>query len=44
VIKRRFSRSGVRWTRAGGAPWLELRALKLSLQWDDFWSDVMAVT
>jgi hypothetical protein len=44
LIKARFCRSGMRWTRAGGAPLLQLRALKLSLQWDDFWTDVMAVT
>jgi hypothetical protein len=44
VIKARFCRSGMRWTRAGGAPLLQLRTLRLSLQWDDFWTDVMAVT
>jgi hypothetical protein len=44
VIKARFCRSGMRWTRAGGAPLLQLRTLKLSLQWEDFWTDVMAVT
>lgn len=43
LIKARFGRSGMRWTRTGGAPLLQLRALRLSLQWDDFWTDVMAV-
>ena len=42
LVKARFCRSGMRWQRAGGAPLLQLRALKLSRQWDDFWTDVMA--
>ncbi len=44
LVKARFGRSGMHWTRTGGAPLLQLRALKLSLQWDDFWTDAMAVT
>ena len=44
LIKARFGRSGMRWTRAGGAPLLQLRTLKLSRQWDDFWLGAMAAT
>ena len=41
LIKARFCRSGMRWKRACGAPILRLRAIKLSHQWDSFWSKVM---
>ena len=41
LIKARFCRSGMRWKRDSGAPILELRAIKLSKQWDSFWKDVM---
>jgi hypothetical protein len=41
LIKARFCRSGMRWKRASGTPILQLRALKLSHQWDSFWSKVM---
>ena len=41
LIKARFCRSGMRWKRASGAPILQLRAIKLSQQWDSFWSKVM---
>ena len=41
LIKARFCRSGMRWKRASGAPILQLRAIKLSQQWDSFWTNVM---
>jgi hypothetical protein len=41
LIKARFCRSGMRWKRTSGAPILQLRAIKLSLQWESFWSKVM---
>lgn len=41
LIKARFCRSGMRWKRASGAPILQLRAIRLSQQWDSFWSKVM---
>ena len=41
LLKARFCRSGMRWKRASGAPLLQLRAIKLSQQWDSFWSKVM---
>jgi hypothetical protein len=41
LIKARFCRSGMRWKRASGAPILQLRAIKLSQQWDGFWAQVM---
>ncbi len=41
LIKARFCRSGMRWKRASGAPILQLRAIKLSQQWDGFWANVM---
>jgi hypothetical protein len=41
LIKARFGRSGMRWKRGSGAPLLQLRAIKLSQQWDSFWSKVM---
>src|SRR5262249_33080567 len=41
LIKSRFCRSGMRWKREGGAPILQLRAIRLSKQWDIFWSKVM---
>ena len=41
LIKARFCRSGMRWKRSSGAPLLQLRAIKLSQQWDSFWSKVL---
>jgi phenylpyruvate tautomerase PptA (4-oxalocrotonate tautomerase family) len=41
LIKARFCRSGMRWNRASGAKVLQLRAIRLSDQWDSFWSKVM---
>jgi hypothetical protein len=41
LIKARFCRSGMRWKRATGAPLLQLRSIRLSQQWDSFWSKVM---
>ena len=41
LIKARFCRSGMRWKRESGAPILQLRAIKLSQQWDSFWANVM---
>jgi hypothetical protein len=41
LIKARFCRSGMRWKRTSGAPILQLRAIRLSHQWDSFWSKVM---
>ena len=41
LIKARFCRSGMRWKRASGALILRLRAIKLSHQWDSFWSKAM---
>jgi len=41
LIKARFCRSGMRWKRGTGAPILQLRAIKLSNQWDNFWANVM---
>ena len=41
LIKARFCRSGMRWKRASGAPLLQLRAIKLSQQWEGFWDHVM---
>jgi len=41
LIKARFCRSGMRWKRTSGAPLLRLRAIKLSHQWDSFWSKVL---
>lgn len=41
LIKTRFSRSGMRWNRNSGAKVLQLRAIRLSSQWDSFWSKVM---
>jgi len=41
LIKARFCRSGMRWKRESGAPILQLRAIKLSQQWDNFWANVM---
>jgi len=42
LIKARFCRSGMRWKRESGAPILQLRAIKLSQQWDGFWANVMS--
>jgi len=41
LIKARFCRSGMRWKRTSGAPILQLRAIKLSQQWESFWSKVL---
>lgn len=41
LIKARFCRSGMRWKRESGAPILQLRAIRLSQQWDGFWANVM---
>jgi len=41
LITARFCRSGMRWTRAAGVPLRQLRAIKLSQQWDSFWSKVL---
>jgi hypothetical protein len=41
LIKARFCRSGMRWNRDSGAKVLQLRAIRLSAQWDSFWSKVM---
>lgn len=41
LIKARFCRSGMRWNRDSGAKILQLRAIRLSDQWDSFWSKVM---
>lgn len=41
LLKARFCRSGMRWKRESGAPILQLRAIKLSQQWDHFWANVM---
>jgi hypothetical protein len=41
LIKARFCRSGMRWNSDSGAKVLQLRAIRLSDQWDSFWSKVM---
>ena len=41
LIKARFCRSGMRWNRDTGAKVLQLRAIRLSDQWDSFWGKVM---
>ena len=41
LIKARFCRSGMRWKRTSGAPLLQLRAIKLSQQWESFWAKVL---
>ena len=38
VVKCRFCRSGMRWTRSGGQTILTLRALLKSERWDTFWT------
>jgi hypothetical protein len=38
VVKCRFCRSGMRWTRAGGQTILTLRTLLKSERWDAFWT------
>jgi hypothetical protein len=37
IVKCRFCRSGMRWTRTGGQVIMTLRALLKSGRWDDFW-------
>jgi hypothetical protein len=41
LIKARFCRSGMRWKRATGDAILQLRAIRLSAQWDSFWAKVL---
>lgn len=41
LIKARFCRSGMRWKRETGATILQLRAIRLSDQWESFWHKVM---
>jgi hypothetical protein len=41
LIKARFCRSGMRWKRETGDAILQLRAIRLSAQWDSFWAKVM---
>lgn len=41
LIKARFCRSGMRWKREAGTPILQLRAIKLSQQWEGFWANVI---
>ena len=41
LIKARICRSGMRWNRDSGAKVLQLRAIRLSAQWESFWSKVM---
>jgi hypothetical protein len=41
LLKARFCRSGMRWKRDTGDAILQLRALRLSPQWDSFWAKVM---
>jgi hypothetical protein len=41
LIKARFCRSGMRWKRDSDDAILQLRALRLSVQWDSFWAKVM---
>ena len=41
LIKARFGRSGMRWKRPTGAPLLQLRAIRLSQYWDNFWAKVL---
>ena len=41
LLKARFCRSGMRWHRTTGEAILQLRALRLSAQWDGFWAKVL---
>lgn len=41
LIKARFCRSGMRWKRETGDSILQLRAIRLSAQWDSFWQKVL---
>jgi hypothetical protein len=41
LIKARFCRSGLQWDRGTGAKVFQLRAIRLSDQWNCFWSKVM---
>ncbi|MBS1786785.1 MAG: ISKra4 family transposase [Acidobacteria bacterium] len=41
LIKARFCRSGMRWKRETGATVLQLRAIRLSNQWESFWQKVI---
>ena len=38
IVKCRFCRSGMRWTRAGGQVIMTLRAVLKSGRWDEFWT------
>jgi hypothetical protein len=40
-IKARLCRSGMQWNRGSGANVLQLRAIRLSDQWNSFWGKVM---
>jgi hypothetical protein len=44
LIKARFCRSGMRWKRETGDAILQLRALRLSAQWNSFWQKVLRYT
>lgn len=41
LLKARFCRSGMRWKRTTGDAILQLRAIRLSAQWDSFWAKVL---
>lgn len=41
LIKARFGRSGCSWNRGSGDAILQLRAIRLSNQWESFWYKVM---
>jgi hypothetical protein len=41
LIKARLCRSGMRWKRETGDSILQLRAIRLSAQWDSFWQKVL---
>ncbi len=41
LIKARLCRSGMQWNRGSGANVLQLRAIRLSDQWNSFWGKVM---
>jgi hypothetical protein len=41
LITARFGRSGMRWKRETGDSILQLRAIRLSAQWDSFWQKVL---
>ena len=41
LLKARFCRSGMRWKRETADPILQLRAIRLSAQWNSFWQKVL---